>query len=87
MVKKRPRIRFDGFYIMKHHYVRYGESECSEYRPSWDVYSYRYLRFYKNGKFVLIHSVNPPKKFAKKLYGQLENMIKLVETEIYPKRE
>ena len=54
MLKKRPRVRFDGIYILKHHYVRSGDSDTSEYKPTWDVFSYSYLKFYPNGKLVQI---------------------------------
>lgn len=52
MIKSRPFVRFDGVYVNKMHYVRYGQSEVSEYRPSFDVYSWRYLRFFSNGTMI-----------------------------------
>ena len=49
MLKRRPRIRFDGIYILKSHYVRYGEKTNLGLRPSFDVYSYRYWKFFPSG--------------------------------------
>lgn len=80
MIKTRPRIRFDGFYVCKNHYVRYGQSETSEYRPSFDVISYKYLKFNPNGVMVSVYSLMPPKKFLKKIGGQLQDITQLINT-------
>lgn len=66
MLKERPRIRFDGIYICKMHYVRFGLSDISEYRPTHDVYSYKYLRFFRNGTCVSVYTTTAPKKFIPK---------------------
>lgn len=68
MMKKRPRIRFDGVYICKIHYVKRGEDVQSNYHPSHDVVSYKYLRFYRNGTLMSVYTHVPPKKFLPKFY-------------------
>ena len=70
MIKFRPRVRFDGVYTCKIHYVRYGISETSMYRPSFDVYSYKYVRFFRNGTMVSVYTTMTPKKFIPKFFEQ-----------------
>ena len=70
MARERPRIRYDGVYVCKMHYVKYGWSEVSEYRPSFDVYSYKYLRFYPKGNCVAVYTTQTPKKFLSKFYSE-----------------
>lgn len=63
MIKERPRIRFDGIYFCKMHYVRYGTSEVSEYRPIHDVFTYKYLKFEPDGNIYSMYSIMTPAKF------------------------
>lgn len=80
MLKKRPRIRFDGIYVCKTLYVRYGYNETGGQRPGFDVISYKYLKFNENGVVASIYTVHPPKKFIHKLDGSIESLTKLSET-------
>lgn len=79
MLQNRPRIRMDGVYICKFHYVRVGLSETSEYRPAHDVYSYKYIRFLPNGRLVSVYTVMPPKKFVPKLTAKVLNLLEMGE--------
>ena len=71
MLKNRPRIRFDGIYTCKFHYVRPGQSETSEYRPQHDVFTYKYIKFCENGKAITIYTVLEPQKFLHKLKSRV----------------
>ena len=77
MLKARPRVRFDGIYICKIHYVRFGESECSAYRPVYDVITYKYIKFCENGRAVSIYTNTAPKKFVHKLGGRAADLMQL----------
>jgi len=68
MIKERPRIRCDGVYICKMHYVRYGVSDEYNQRPVHDVITYKYLRFYRNGNMMSVYTNKPPKKFVPMFY-------------------
>ena len=63
MIKDRPRIRFDGLYICKMHYMRYGVSDVSVYRPVHDVFTYKYMKFEPNGEVYQVYSIMTPAKF------------------------
>ena len=67
MLKERPRVRTDGVYICKMHYVKFGYNEQSEYRPSFDVISYRYLIFNEDGNSMQIYTPEEPDKFVDKI--------------------
>ena len=71
MIKERPRIRFDGVYVNKMHYVRYGAQDEYGTRPSFDVISYKYLRFYRNGTMVSVYTSMAPEKFIPRFYEKL----------------
>ena len=45
------------------HYVRYGTSEVSEYRPIHDVFTYKYLKFEPDGNIYSMYSIMTPAKF------------------------
>ena len=47
------------------HYVKYGFDEQSEYRPCFDVYSWRYLQFKPDGTLTMILSTSKPQKILK----------------------
>lgn len=66
MIKRRALIRFDGLYVCKFHYVRFGQSDDSEYRPCHDVFSYKYLRFFEDGTVMWVYTWVPPSKFMPK---------------------
>ena len=79
MARQRPRIRTDGVYVCKTHYVRYGYSENSEYRPTFDVFTYKYLRFHADGTLVACYSTQAPKKFVPKFFLDESVLIKVKE--------
>jgi hypothetical protein len=81
MIKFRPCIRFDGVYICKFHYVRYGYSENSEYRPSHDVFNYRFLRFFDDNTYISIYTQIVPKKILPKFNMQSKNMHEMIHFE------
>lgn len=64
MIKDRPRIRCDGLYICKLHYVKRGFHQHAEYRPSHDVFTFKYLRFFEDGSMIQSYSPLSPKKFV-----------------------
>mmetsp|Transcript_3346 Transcript_3346/g.5583 ORF Transcript_3346/g.5583 Transcript_3346/m.5583 type:complete len:145 (+) Transcript_3346:527-961(+) len=66
MIKRRSYLRFDGLYACKMHYVRFGLSEDSEYRPCHDVITYKYLRFFEDGTYMQVYTTMAPKKFIPK---------------------
>ena len=79
MIKDRPRVRFDGVYVLKQHYVRQGEDHESEFhRPVYDVFSYKYLRFYPDGTLLQVYSTKTPARFIPKFAvkkAQLSDLI------------
>ena len=66
MIKNRPRLRFDGIYVCKFHYMRFGSSEVSEYRPCHSVISFKYIRFFPNGTYSFVYHQQPPLKMLSK---------------------
>jgi hypothetical protein len=66
MIKHRPRVRYDGIYIGKMSYTRFGINETSEYRPYFNVCSYKYLYFMPNGYMIYVYSTMTPRKFVPK---------------------
>ena len=81
MIKFRPRIRFDGVYISKMHYVRYGMHDETGRRPSFDVITYKYLRFYRNGTMVSVYTSWAPERFVPKFYEQQLSFEQLMNTD------
>ena len=78
MIKERPRIRFDGVYVLKIHYVRQGENHESEHRPVHDVISFKYIRFYPDGTLVQVYSPQTPAKFIPKFIAKNAQMADLI---------
>ncbi|XP_064488633.1 F-box only protein 9-like [Ornithodoros turicata] len=58
----RPRLRYNGVYINKTTYVRQGESsfQDSSYRPCFLVEYFRYLRFFPEGKVLMLTTADNP---------------------------
>ena len=81
MLKFRPKLRFDGLYICKFHYVRYGLSYGLDIgsRPSFDVFYYKYLKFYDDGSMVFVYTSMPPAKFVPKFLAHQDNLFALME--------
>jgi hypothetical protein len=67
MLKLRPYIRFDGFYVCKMMYRRSGLSETSMNHPTHEVISYKYIKFYADGSAVSIYTNSTPKRFVPKI--------------------
>lgn len=62
MFLRRPRLRDDGIYISRNHYLRAGSTEGSYYQPVHEVVYYRYLRFFSSGTVIYALSSDPPKQ-------------------------
>lgn len=62
MFYDRPRVQFNGCYISKTSYLRYGENSFQDqfYRPVQVVEYYRYIRFYPYGKVLVMTSSDEP---------------------------
>ncbi|CAL8299853.1 unnamed protein product [Merluccius merluccius] len=61
MFLERPRVCFDGVYISKVSYVRQGEESLDGfYRALHHVVCYRYLRFFPDGKVVMLTTPEDP---------------------------
>ncbi|KAJ3610646.1 hypothetical protein NHX12_022738 [Muraenolepis orangiensis] len=55
MFLERPRVRFDGVYISKVSYIRQGEASLDGFYRAWHhVAYYRYLRFFSDGKVLML---------------------------------
>lgn len=67
MLKMRPCLRFDGFYVCKIMYIRSGLSETSMNNPVHQVISYKYIRFYPNGTSISLYTNSTPKRFLPKI--------------------
>lgn len=69
MFFERSRLRFDGCYISKTSYFRYGENSFQDqsYKPVHHVEYYRYLRFYADGVVLMQTSADEPVIGVKKL--------------------
>lgn len=65
----RPNVLTIGCYICKITYVRQGEESFRDNTngPSFNVVYYRYLRFFSNGRVLMVLSHNPPSKILRKL--------------------
>lgn len=82
MMKERPFIRFDGVYVNKMHYVRYGLQDEYGLRPQFDVVTYKYLRFYRNGTMVSIYTSVAPEKFIPKFYEKQMTFEQLMNSDL-----
>ncbi|XP_039285494.1 F-box only protein 9 [Nilaparvata lugens] len=58
----RPRLHFNGCYISKTTYIRQGENSFQDqfYRPCHIVEYYRYLRFFPDGKVMMLTTPDDP---------------------------
>eukprot|EP00347_Sterkiella_histriomuscorum_P003574 403363766 len=76
MIRMRPFLRYDGFYVCKMMYIRQGLSETSMNNPVHQVISYKYIRFYQDGSCVSLYTNSNPKKFLPKIKQQLQTLNK-----------
>ncbi|XP_014262557.1 F-box only protein 9 isoform X2 [Cimex lectularius] len=62
MFIKRPRLHFGGCYISKTTYIRHGENSFQDqyYRPWHLVVYYRYLRFFSDGRVLMLTTPEEP---------------------------
>lgn len=69
MFIQRPHLSFNGVYISKTTYVRYGESSFQDtnYRPCYLVEYYRYLRFFPDGIVLMLTTPDDPYQSLYKL--------------------
>ena len=69
MFIERPRVNFDGCYISKTSYLRYGERNFQDhfYRPVHLIEYYRYVRFFSDGTCLMITSADEPAQVVGKL--------------------
>ncbi|XP_066931860.1 F-box only protein 9-like [Clytia hemisphaerica] len=59
MFVERPHLRFDGVYISENTYVRAGEQSVdSFYKPFHLVVYYKYLRFFSDGRCIILTSAD-----------------------------
>ncbi|XP_076229262.1 F-box only protein 9 isoform X2 [Nomia melanderi] len=60
MYLQRPRLRYNGCYISKTSYIRHGENSFQDqfYRPWHLVEYFRYLRFFPEGKVLMLTSTD-----------------------------
>lgn len=66
MIKQRPLLRFDGFYICKMMYRRQGLNINSMNAPVHEVVWYRYIRFRGDRTAVSLYTNATPKRFLPK---------------------
>lgn len=69
MFIERPRAWFNGCYISKTTYLRYGERSFQDqfYRPVHLVEYYRYIRFYPDGSVLMTTTAEEPQQVVGKL--------------------
>mmetsp|Transcript_27020 Transcript_27020/g.26083 ORF Transcript_27020/g.26083 Transcript_27020/m.26083 type:complete len:196 (-) Transcript_27020:253-840(-) len=90
MLKFRPFVRFDGFYVCKMMYRRTGMSLTSMNHPIHEVISYKYIRFYPDGTTISVYTNSTPMKFLSKvssIFGDHSKFISTSEEEIDPEKE
>lgn len=70
MYLTRPRVHFNGCYISKTSYFRYGENSFQDqfYRPIHLIEYYRYLRFYADGQVLMMTVPEDPSQTVGKLH-------------------
>ena len=66
MIKQRPLLRFDGFYICKMMYRRTGLNINSLNNPVHEVVWYRYIRFRPDRTAISLYTTATPKRFFPK---------------------
>jgi F-box protein 9 len=66
MLKLRPLLRFDGFYICKMMYRRMGLNVNSLNNPVHEVVWYRYIRFMPDRTAISLYTNATPKRFLQK---------------------
>ena len=66
MLKTRPLIRFDGFYICKMMYRMSGLNVSSMTNPVHEVVTYRYIKFNEDQTAVSLYTNATPKRFLPK---------------------
>ncbi|XP_043260971.1 F-box only protein 9 isoform X1 [Colletes gigas] len=69
MYLQRPRLRYDGCYICKISYIREGENSFQDrfYRPWYLLEYFRYLRFFPEGKVLMLTSTDEPQNCVNSL--------------------
>lgn len=67
MLKLRGRVRHDGIYRCKMKYIKQGLSYHSEYHPIYEVTTYKYVRFLRNGQSLSIFTTKAPKRIFPKI--------------------
>ena len=72
MIKIRPYIRYDGFYVCKMMYRRSGLSDHSTNHPVFEVISYKYLKFNPDGTTLSIYTNFTPKRFLPKIKQHIQ---------------
>ena len=72
MIKQRPLLRFDGFYICKMMYRRQGLNINSLNAPVHEVVWYRYIRFRADRSAVSLYTTAVPKRFLPKYTQSLK---------------
>lgn len=72
MIKERPLLRFDGFYICKMMYRRQGLNVNSLNAPIHEVVWYRYIRFNPDRSAVSLYTNATPKRFLPKYTQSLK---------------
>ncbi|XP_055679710.1 F-box only protein 9 [Lutzomyia longipalpis] len=62
MYQERPRVHFHGCYISKTSYLRYGENSFQDqfYRPVHLIEYYRYIRFFPEGRVLMLTTPDEP---------------------------
>lgn len=70
MYLTRSRVHFNGCYISKTSYFRYGENSFQDqfYRPIHLIEYYRYLRFYADGQVLMMTVSEEPSQMVAKLH-------------------
>ncbi|XP_014236580.1 F-box only protein 9 [Trichogramma pretiosum] len=69
MYMQRPRLQYNGCYVSKTTYLRPGENSFQDqfYRPWHVVEYYRYLRFFPEGKVLMLTSTEEPQSCVNSL--------------------
>ncbi|XP_057309780.1 F-box only protein 9-like [Hydractinia symbiolongicarpus] len=63
MFIEKPRVRYNGLYISKNSYIRYGAPSLDScYKPCYLVEYYRYLRFFTDGTILVYTSADDPQQ-------------------------
>lgn len=75
MYLERPKIHFNGCYISKTSYLRYGENNFQDqfYRPIHLIEYYRYIRFFPDGLIFMMTTPDDPAQSVGKLKTRSTN--------------